>query len=332
MRRADDTKLVAQPLNGAAGVEHAAFEGIGGLAVNGPRNTRDQTADAAHGLVAGVHEREAARTIGVLRLTRLDARLTEQRSRLVTGAAADGHALERLQTGQPRRHPSVHHGGRHRRRQHAHRDAQTLAELLIPAQAVNIKQHRARAVGIVRHVRAAAGEVPDEPRVHIAEQQVAALGALSCTRNVIQDPLDLRAGEVGIDKQPSLLLHVITESVRHQLVTDGRRAAALPDDCIIDRSAGVLVPDDGRLALVRDADAGDVRRRQAALFKRLAHGKHLTLKDDHRVMFHPARFWVDLRGGILRQRHNVALTVENNRAGTGCTLVKCNDVAVHNSH
>ena len=209
---------------------------------------------------------------------------------------------------------------------------QTLAELLIPAQAVNIKQHRTRAVGIVRHMRAAAGEVPDEPRVHIAEQQVAALGALSCTRNVIQNPLDLRAGEVGIDEQTCFLLHVVAETVRHQLIADGRCAAALPDDCIIDRSAGVLVPDDGRLALVRDADAGDVRRRQAALFKRLAHGEQLALEDDHRVMLDPARFRIDLREWILRQRYDVSLTIEDNRAGTGCTLIKCNDVAVHNEN
>ena len=179
---------------------------------------------------------------------------------------------------------------------------------------------------------AAAGQIPDEPRIHVAEQQLAALGALARTRNVIEDPLDLRAGEIGVNEQAGLFLHIRAETVGRELIADGRRAAALPDDCVIDGLAGVLVPDDRRLALVRDADAGDVRRRQAALFKRLAHGKHLTLKDDHRVMFHPARFWVDLREGILRQRHNVALTVENNRAGTGCTLVKCNDVAVHNSH
>ena len=181
-------------------------------------------------------------------------------------------------------------------------------------------------------MRAAAGKVPDEPRVHIAEQQVAALGALSCTRNVIQNPLDLRAGEVGIDEQTGFLLHVVAETVRHQLVADGRRAAALPDDCIIDRSAGVLVPDDGRLALVRDADAGDVRRRQAALFKCLAHGEQLALEDDHRVMLNPARFRIDLREWILRQRYDVSLTIEDNRAGTGCTLIKCNDVAVHNEN
>ena len=177
---------------------------------------------------------------------------------------------------------------------------------------------------------AAAGQIPDEPRVHVAEQQLTALGTLARTGNVIEDPLDLRAGEIGIDEQASLFFHIRPEAIRSELVADGRRASALPDDRVINRLAGILVPDDRRLALVRDADAGDVRRRQAALFKRLAHGKQLTLKDDHRVMLHPARLRVDLREGILRQRHNVALAVKDNRAGTGCTLVKCNDVAVHN--
>ena len=176
----------------------------------------------------------------------------------------------------------------------------------------------------------AAGQIPDQPRIHIAEQQLAALGTLARTGDVIEDPLDLCAGEIGVDEQAGLFLHIRAETVRRELVADGRRAAALPDDRIIDGLTGVLVPDDRRLALVRDADAGDVRRRQAALFKRLAHGKQLALKDDHRVMLHPARLRIDLREGILRQRHNVALAVKDNRAGTGCTLVKCNDVAVHN--
>ena len=330
MRRADQAELVAQPLDGAAGIEHAALERIGRLTVDRPSNARDQTADAAHRFAAGVHERETAGSVCIFRLARHDARLPQQGGRLITGAAADRNTLERLQSRQACRHLSVHHGRRHRRRQHAHRNAETRAELLVPAEIVNIKQHCARAVGIVRHMGAAAGQIPDEPRVHIAEQQLAALGALARTRNVIEDPLDLRAGKIGVDEQAGLLLHIRAKTVGCELIADGCRAAALPDDRVIDGLARVLVPDDRRLALVRDADAGDVRRRQAALFKRLAHGKQLALKDDHRVMLYPARLRVDLRKRILRQRHNVALTVEDNGAGTGCTLVKCNDVAVHN--
>ena len=330
--RSDQAELITQPLDGAAGIEHAALERIGRLTIDRPRNARDQTADAAHGFAAGIHEREAAGAVRIFCLARHDACLAQQGGRLVAGAAADRYALERLKPRKPRRHLPIHHGRWHRHRQHAHRDAEACAQLLVPAEIINVKQHRARAVGVIRHMGAAAGQIPDEPRIHVAEQQLAALGTLARTGNVIEDPLDLRAGEIGVNEQAGLFLHIRAETVGRELVADGRRAAALPDDCVIDGLAGVLVPDDRRLALVRDADAGDVRRRQAALFKRLAHGKHLTLKDDHRVMFHPARFWVDLREGILRQRHNVALTVENNRAGTGCTLVKCNDVAVHNSH
>lgn len=102
---------------------------------------------------------------------------------------------------------------------------------------------------------AAAGQIPDEPRVHIAEQQLAALGTLARTRNVIEDPLDLRAGKIGVDEQAGLLLHIRAKTVGRELIADGRRAAALPDDRVIDGLARVLVPDDRRLALVRDADA-----------------------------------------------------------------------------
>ena len=65
--------------------------------------------------------------------------------------------------------------------------------------------------------------------------------------------------------RPVFFLHIRAKAVGREPVADGRRAAT-PDDRVIDGLAGVLVPDDRRLALIRDADAGDVRRRQAALF------------------------------------------------------------------
>ena len=104
MRRADQAELVAQPLDGAAGIEHAALERIGRLAVDRPRNARDQTADAAHGFAAGVHEREAAGAVCIFRLARHDACLPQQGGRLIAGAAADRNALERLQSWQTCRH------------------------------------------------------------------------------------------------------------------------------------------------------------------------------------------------------------------------------------
>ena len=141
--RADQAELVTQPLDRTAGIEHAALERICRLTVDRPRNACDQTADAAHGFAAGVHEREAAGAVRIFCLTRHNARLAQQGGRLVAGAAADRDALERLEPRQARRHLPVYHRRRHRHRQHAHRDAEARAKLLIPAEIINVKQHRA---------------------------------------------------------------------------------------------------------------------------------------------------------------------------------------------
>ena len=52
-------------------------------------------------------------------------------------------------------------------------------------------------------------------------------------------------------------------AVRLQPLAEVGGAAVLPDDRVVDRLAGLAVPDDRRLALVGDADRGD-RRRAAA--------------------------------------------------------------------
>ena len=59
----------------------------------------------------------------------------------------------------------------------------------------------------VGDVRAAAGELPDEPGVDRAEGELAALGALARAGDVVEQPADLGAAEVGIDHQPGALAH-----------------------------------------------------------------------------------------------------------------------------
>ena len=169
---------------------------------------------------------------------------------------------------------------------------------------------------------AAAGQIPDEPRVHIAEQQLAALGALARTRNVIEDPLDLRAGKIGVDEQTGLLLHIRAKTVGRELIADGRRAAALPDDRVIDGLARILVPDDRRLSLVCDADCRDILVGRAR-FLHCLHGY-----TEHRgpdfigIVLHPARFGEILGELPLGHRANLPLAVENDRAGTARSLIQ----------
>ena len=94
-------------------------------------------------------------------------------------------------------------------------------------------------------------------RVRRAEEQLAALGALPGAIDVRQDPGDLARREVGRERQASAVLEPVGIAVG-DAVDDVLRAGVLPDDRVVHRLAGRPVPDDRRLALVRDAHGGDV--------------------------------------------------------------------------
>ena len=59
-------------------------------------------------------------------------------------------------------------------------------------------------VGDVEPAVGAAGQVPDDPGVHVPEQQVARLGPVRGALDVVEDPAHLGAGEVGGDRQAGL--------------------------------------------------------------------------------------------------------------------------------
>ena len=69
---------------------------------------------------------------------------------------------------------------------------------------------------------------------------------------------DLGAGEVGVDHEAGAFADEGFVAVALQAIAEIRGAAVLPDDRVVDRLAGLAVPDDGGLALVGDADGGDV--------------------------------------------------------------------------
>ena len=90
----------------------------------------------------------------------------------------------------------------------------------------------------------AAGEIPNEPRIDVAEQQFAALGTLSCTLDVIEDPLDLGAGKICVDEKSRLITNIIAESLGYESIADGRSSSALPDYGVIHRFARFFIPND----------------------------------------------------------------------------------------
>ena len=85
----DEPQAVAQPLQRSAGDEHAPLERVHRRARGAARHRHEQTMLGCRSLAAGVEEQECAGPIGVLRLARAPAALSEQRGLLVAGDAGD---------------------------------------------------------------------------------------------------------------------------------------------------------------------------------------------------------------------------------------------------
>ena len=70
-------------------------------------------------------------------------------------------------------------------------------------------------------------------------------------------------------------------------------AAVLPDDGVVDRLAGAAVPDHHGLALVGDADGGDVGGGKPGVGQGLPRGGDDGCPDFLRIVLHPAGSWVN---------------------------------------
>ena len=175
----------------------------------------------------------------------------------------------------------------------------------------------------------AAGELPDEPGLHGAEEELPLLRPLPGPRDIVQDPFQLGAGEVGVHHQAGFLPDGVGVAGGLELVAVGAGAAALPDDGVAYRLAGGLVPDDGGLPLVGDADGGDVGGGSADF----AHGLHrrpqLGGPDLVGVVLHPAGLGEDLGELLLGPAAHLPLLVEEDAAVAGGAGVEGHDVFRH---
>ena len=175
----------------------------------------------------------------------------------------------------------------------------------------------------------AAGQLVDQPRFHRAEHQLARVGLLPRTGHVVQDPLQLGCRKIGVQHKAGFLADHLGVPLRLQLVADGGGAAALPDDGAADRLAGFAVPDDGRFALVGDADGRNVggggpdpvhgRKRHAQLG-----GPDLV-----GVMLDPARLGEILGKFLLRHAAHTPVVVKQDAAVGGGACVQRHDILLH---
>ena len=192
---------------------------------------------------AGVHQHEAAGAVGVLHLARAEARLAEQRALLVAGDAADRDrraeqvgasvvAERRGSTDAPRAAPRAARRAPAAARRSTRRAARRRAACATRC------WRRWRGPRRARRRRRAAGEQPHQPGVDGAEGELAAPRRSARAGDVVEQPGELGAGEVGVEDEPGALANERLEAARLQRLARRRRAPVLPDDRVADRLAG----------------------------------------------------------------------------------------------
>ncbi len=194
----------------------------------------------------------------------------------------------------------------------------------------DVKEHGAAGVGEIGDMHPAAGEFPDEPGVHGAEEKLPQFRLLPGMGDVVQDPFDFRGGEVGVHQKPRPFPDKAGEYlILFQFLAEFRCPAALPDNGVAYGPSGVLVPDDGGLPLVGDAHSRDLLRGYAAFGQHLAENAVLAGVDLHGVVLHPAGLGIELGKLLLGHFHNVLPLVKEDAAAAGCTLIQGDDVFFH---
>ena len=114
--------------------------------------------------------------------------------------------------------------------QDLHGDVEEVEDLAVPASLADVVEQRARGVGGVGGVDLAAGQAIDEPAVDRAEGEFAFLGARRGAGDVVEQPGELGAGEIGIEEQARFRGHHLFAAFVLEAGAEGGGAAVLPDD------------------------------------------------------------------------------------------------------
>jgi hypothetical protein len=191
---------------------------------------------------------------------------------------------------------------------------------------MQIEKHGAGGVAGVGDVHSAAGQFPQQPTIHRAECQAAGCGKLSCAGNVLQNPGNLAAGEVGVDQQAGSLLDETLVTLRFQVFTKRGGAAILPDNGVADGLAGGAIPHDRRFSLVGNADSGDVAGLHVCLGQSFQGDCNLRCRDLFRIVLDPSGLGENLCELALGHGSDGAFVIKQERSRTGCALIERKNV------
>ena len=167
-----------------------------------------------------------------------------------------------------------------------------------------------------------AGQLPYEPAVNSAEQQLPGLCLCACAGHIVKQPLDLGAGKVRVRDESCLMAYRVAPAIRDDPVYDIRGAPALPYYRVGYRLSGLLIPYYRSLALVCYAYGRNIR----SLNSELCHcrARHLQRRVPylHRVMLDPAGLREYLSELLLHGSADVAGPVEEYAAAACGPLIE----------
>ncbi len=202
---------------------------------------------------AGIHQEKAAGAVGVFRHARGEARLPEGRGLLVARDARNrDRPAEQRGVGLPKEA-----GRRQHLRQQGTGHIEGAQQVIVPLAGMDIEQHRAAGIRDIGNVARAAREPPDEKGIHGAEGEFAALRPRPRAGNVVEQPANLGRGKIGVNHEARFLADRFCQPGGTQGVAIGRGTAVLPDNRGGDWATRGSLPDQCRLALVRDPQRGE---------------------------------------------------------------------------
>ena len=169
-------------------------------------------------------------------------------------------------------------------------------------------------------------------RVHRPEEHLAGLGALAQTGHGVEQPAQFRAREVRREWQPAALAVAVLADVAAQLAHQRGRAHVLPVDRVVNRRAGLALPDERRLALVGDAEGHEVRGGQLRVVQRALHDLLDVAPDLLGVLLDPPRTREHLLVLLLGDRHDAGRAVEHDAARGRGPLVDRRHVLLAHRH
>ena len=265
---------------------------------------------------AGVEENEGAGSVCVLAHALLDARLAEQGGLLVAGHARhrDRVTVERLRARLAQDARALKDA-----RQRSLGNIEQVHQLGVPTAGHDVEEHGARGVGDVCDVLA--GELEAEPGVDRAERGPPRERTLAQALDVLEQPLDLGGGEVGVEHEPGALAHERFMPGGPQLLAARRRAAVLPDDRVVQRQSAGGVPHADRLALVGHPHARELPLLQPGVGQRLPGDRLGDLPDFKRVVLDPARLGEVLSELPVAAADGLGQLVEHQTGGAGRSLI-----------